>query len=75
MHVCVFSGLCVHSDGIRHQRNISSRSWIDTGGGEDPEAHQYGNIQLYASVYARIIRRASEITALRLCVCLTEQVL
>lgn len=44
--VCVFSALCVHADGIRHQRNISRHSWIDRGEGEDPEWHQYENIQL-----------------------------
>lgn len=42
----MFSGLCVHSDSIRHQRNISRHSWIDRGEEEDPECHQYENIQL-----------------------------
>lgn len=42
----MFSGLCVHSYGIRDQRNISRHSWIDRGEEEAAEHHQYENIQL-----------------------------
>lgn len=38
--LCVFSGLCAHSDGIRHQRNISRHSWIHRVE-EEPECHRY----------------------------------
>lgn len=46
MCVCVFSGLGAHSDGIRHQRNISRHSWINRGEEDHPGCHQCKNVQL-----------------------------
>lgn len=68
-YLCVFSGLCAHSDGIRHQRNISRHSWIDRGE-EDPEHCQYENLHLLGFCM-QTVRRISEIAALCCCVCLT----
>lgn len=61
--LCVFSGLCAHSDSVIHQRNISRNSWIDRG--EDVlECHQYENTQLSGFSMWIVRWRISEIAAL-----------
>lgn len=77
--VCAARG--AHSDGIRHQRNISRLSWIDRGEEEEgdveiPSVGKNGDAFMFPYLDGKRRKRISEIPVLCTCVCLTgKQVL